>query len=187
MANDGDWFWPLAGAALLAWFAYEKWWKEDAPPSPAIASNSIPPPIKLSAADAARDPNPLPPPRWMHITEIENGTVWRLDTTSIRGPRNQRVAWVKEDHSKDQTVAHRSTMVLYSFDCDTTGYRTLSLKEYSKDGKVIRGLDYDEPDQRYAPPDTNIGAVIEQACNSRFDKPPSADATPIQPPVTTNR
>lgn len=164
MASDGDWFWPLAGAALLAWFAYDKWWKApDAPPHPPLP---IPSPS---------DPYPEGP-----LATLNDGTVWRMVWSKVHGPRDKRLAWVRADYSKNAKVKAREQLTLFTINCETSGYRTLSVVAYNKDGEVLNSWNESVfgKEYSYAPPGSNIDAVVEAACLSRFDPPA---------PVTTNQ
>lgn len=163
MASDGDWFWPLAGAALLAWFAYDKWWREEAPPKPPI-------PIYEAYPEGP-------------IAELDDGSVWRMAWGSVKGPRTARLAWVRADHSKNKKLIPRETLTLYQINCETTGYRTLNIVDYDKDGNVLNkwGEDTFGKGFDYGPPGSNISYVIHAACLPRFD---TKGPTAIPPPVS---
>lgn len=162
MAGDGDWFWPLAGAALLAYLAYDKWLADDPPPKPPIPFY---------------EPFPEGP-----LAELENGTVWRMAWGTVKGPRTARLAWVRADHSKNKEQKARETLTLYQINCDTTGYRTLTVVDYDKDGKVLQkwGEATFSKDFDYGPPGSNISYVTDGACLPRFD---SKEPTAIPPPT----
>lgn len=155
MSTQGDWFWPLAGAALLAWFAYDKWWTEDASKE------------ELPKIEQAYPEGPL--------AELSDGTVWRMAWGRIKGPRTARTAWVRADHSRNKSRKERETFTLFLIDCETSGYRTLSVVDYDKNGKVIRSLGerYFGKDFDYAPPGSNIESVVDGACLPQFDPKPA--------------
>lgn len=166
--NGNDWFWILVVVGAFGWGAYDKWFKDDTPP---IATYAPPPP---SAEMAAPPPTPDPTlelPRWLFVTGTDSGTRWLLDTQSIKGGKDARVSWVKEDHSADRSVPFRKTMVLYSMNCTTTGYQVLSILKYDKSGKVQQSADYQEPQTVYAPPESRIASVMGEACKDRHDPP----------------
>lgn len=166
--NDESFVWLLF-IGLAIWVAYDKWWEEDEAPA------QPPPPYTVTAAEAVKD-DPgatVKLPRWLQLTELKSGTLWYLDTESVKGDRQHRVGWIREDHSKDRRVSQRETFNLHTVDCDTTGYRTLSIKTYDKDGKLLDGLDYESPPMKYGAPDSNIGEFIRVVCGPRFDQPKS--------------
>lgn len=161
MAGDGDWFWPLAGAALLAYLAYDKWLADDPPPKPPIPFY---------------EPFPEGP-----LAELDDGSVWRMAWTTVKGPRTARLAWVRADHSKNKDRKARETLTLFLINCETTGYRTLTIVDYDKDGKVLGrwGESTFAKDFDYGPPGSNISYVIDGACLPRFD---NKEPTAIPPP-----
>lgn len=161
--NDGEWFVWLFFGGLLVWLAYDKWWKDDEPPRP---------PAPVYSSQPAYPDGPL--------ASLDNGTVWRMVWGSVKGPRDARLAWVRADHSKNKSVTARETMTLYTVNCETTGFRALSIVEYDKDGKVLGqwGDEILSKDYDYAPPGSYIENVVEGACLPRFD-PPKAIPAPI--------
>ena len=167
-------YWPIGVLILLAAVGYNQWQEKTDAPSPG-ALEALPRPVALpktpsaSAAVSGSGSVPTPSPRWLRVAAMDNGTVWYLDTKSVRGPRDKRAVWVKADHSLASSVPHRKTMELYSVDCNTTGYRSLSIVQYSKDGKVVGEQDFQNPPQLYAPPESNISNVVDRACDRRFD------------------
>ena len=100
----------------------------------------------------------------------------------VSGPRDKRLAWVRADHSKNKKVKARQTLTLFTINCDTSGYRTLSVVDYDKEGKLLEqwGEKTFGEDYSYAPPGSNIEHVVQGACLSRFGQ------TPIPPPASVN-
>lgn len=123
------------------------------------------------------DPYPKGP-----IAEISDGTVWNMVWASVKGPRTRRLAWVRADHAKNRDRKERETLTLYQVNCETTGFRTLTVINYSKDGKVLDrwGEDVFDKDFEYAPPGSIIENVVDGACLPRFD---SKQPLGIPPPV----
>lgn len=154
--SDDSGFW--IGAAILVvgglW-----WWnsKED----------ESPPPIETKLIEPGR------PTGRLFATSLENGTTWSVDADSLKGPRSARMTWVFEDHSKNKSVSSRETRTLYEINCDRGSYITRSVIDYDAKGNVgARATDSqlsDEPD--FAPPQSRISAVLEQACDPAFDRP----------------
>lgn len=163
-SDDGVWVWIFL-AGLGVWFAYDKWWKEDvaAPPAPLYKPY---------------EPYPDGP-----LATLPDGTVWRMVWGKVKGPREARLAWVRSDHTKNKKVAARETMTLYTINCDTTGYRTLSIVDYDGAGKVLKswGESVFTKDVSYPPPESYIENVVEGACLPRFDPPITIPPTMAKP------
>lgn len=169
--NGTDWFWICGFVALMGWFGYKEWGEKPSPPAPVYVS---------PASGVAEAVATYKPPKFLIVTQLTTGTIWYMDTDSVRGPREKRIAWFKEDHSKDKTMVPRESYLLYSFDCETTAYKTLSLKTYNRDGKVIDNIDYADPPTRYAVPASNIGSALEEACDQQFDPKPTEIPRPTK-------
>ena len=163
MASDGDWFWPLAGAAVLAWLAYDKWWKEEEPPSP-------PPPIFA--------PVSIRPSGLVYVTELDSGAVWRVNADSVKGVRSDRTFWIDQDHSKNKSERARSIMTLYRVDCDSTATARLSLVAYDGDGNVLIKQDSPHAEETFTPPGSVLGSGFDEVCKSVYDPPPVAPPPP---------
>lgn len=165
-----DWGYIIAGIVLVggAVWVYNNYTIE--------RKNKTPPTISMPPLET-RLREKAPPPRpagLIYITELDSGTVWRVDADSVTGPRTARMIWKTADHSKDRSTAARETQTLYRANCDTSAYRTLKIVQYGKDGKLINSwgaevlIDADD----YPPPGSNIAAVIRAGCDSGFDPPP---------------
>lgn len=103
---------------------------------------------------------------------LESGTVWRVDSSSVRGPRDKRLGWVIQDHSKDATVAERESKRLWEVNCRDRSYRILSIAGYTADGKVTYTDDTPDAKVMYAVPDSNAEGVIRLICHEGFDTSP---------------
>lgn len=146
----------LVAFGLGCYIAYTHWWKTPEPPK-----TPVPNAAQLVAS------YPTAP-----LATLENGTVWRMVWTSLKGPPTARLAWVRQDHSENKTRDARETMALYKINCTTSGYLTLSVVDYNKDGKVIKDLDEFTTKESYAVPFSNISGVVDNACLPQFDKLP---------------
>lgn len=151
--NSSDGVGWLVAIALVGYLAYVTWWKE--PEAPKVA-NTIP-------IQRASNLPPGPP-----IT-LSNGTVWTIVWDDLKGPKTARLAWVREDHSNNKKRDARKSKALYKIDCTTTGYVTLTVIDYDKDGQVIRSISDFSDEQSYPPPDSIIENVVERACLPEFD------------------
>jgi hypothetical protein len=111
----------------------------------------------------------------MPITETETGSIWRLDSDSVRGDRQHRQGWVIVDASKDKEVTNwRTQKVLYLVDCDTTAIRALSQIFYDAKGKVTGSFDGKDPEDakpEYYPEGTIGYAPVRAMCIEGFDAP----------------
>lgn len=169
MSDSDDWGCVLfigvvAAAGWYAWNNYE---------------------IRKRDPDATETTTPVNRPTGeIYVTELKDGTVWRLDADSVRGAREARQAWQISDFSKNKKVTSQSVKTLFRINCSTSAYRTLSVVEYDKNDKVIDHWDqksFGEVDN-YPPPKSVIETFIDLACSRVFD----ADAVPAvgpKPPV----
>lgn len=123
----------------------------------------------------AQAPLPPRPVGRIEVGTLPNKDVWRLLADDVTGPRDARQIWISQDHSKNAAVTARETVSLYRVNCGTLGYRTLSVVEYDKDGKVIQtwGTESFGESEDFAPPDTYIGDALEAGCDPAFDPPPT--------------
>lgn len=148
--------------------------------------NSDPPRIETSPSAIA----PQRPSGLLSITTLESGTIWRLDADALRGPKEARLAWVIADHGADRSVSKRETKTLYRIDCNTTAYQTLHEVEYDGKGKVLRRWSEAEigKDVAYPPPQSNIAAVVDNACSDAFSLPkPEFPISPTSGSVNGNQ
>lgn len=166
MADNEDTIGCVVTALLLAggaWWLYNKYEVKERVVEPYVA------------------PRPAYP---IYVTTLDNGTIWKLDSASVIGPRTARQAWILEDHVGNKERVERETKTLYRINCDTTGYQTVELINYDKSGKVVSSWDEKAfGDQTsYAPPGTYIAGVVGAACDPRFDSPAKSTPEVLIPP-----
>ena len=137
-----------------------------------------PPPIETVAMPIV----PQRPTGLLSVTTLDTGTIWQLEADSLRGPKEARLAWIIADHSGDRKVAKRETKTLYRIDCNTTAYQTLQEVEYDSKGKVLRRWSEADlgTDIGYPPPQSNIAAVVDNACSEAFSIPTSTITPPAK-------
>jgi hypothetical protein len=146
----------LVAFGLGCYIAYTQWWKTPEPPK-----TPVPNAAQLVAS------YPLGP-----LVTLENGTVWNMVWTSLKGPPTARLAWVRQDHSENKTRDERETMTLYKINCTTSGFVTLSIIDYDKDGNVIDDWGQFTKEESFAVPSSNLDSVVSAACLPQFDKLP---------------
>lgn len=151
--NSSDGMGWLVAFALGGYLAYVTWWKE-----PEVAT---PKPVDLAQHIEKYPTGPL--------AVLSNGTEWRMVWSNLKGPRNARLAWVREDHSNNKERDARETLTLFKINCETTGYVTLSVIDYDKDGKPIRDFDNFTDKDSYPAPGSQIESVTNAACLPQFD------------------
>lgn len=130
-----------------------------------------PPPITLKAP-----PYQPPKPTGLRTVSIlDSGTVWRIDADSVIGPRKSRQFWIREDHTNDKSRSARETHSLFRVNCDTTGYRTLKVVEYDKDGGVLNqwGEELFKKSEDYSPPASHIGRALKAGCDPAYEAQPA--------------
>lgn len=139
-----------------------------------------PPPVETFATPVA----PQRPTGLLSVTTLDTGTIWQLDADTLRGPQEARLAWIIADHSGDRNVSKRETKTLYRIDCNTTAYQALQEVEYEGKGKVLRRWNEAELDKdvNYPPPQSNIAAVVDNACSEVFSAPSGSLPPPIAAP-----
>lgn len=135
-----------------------------------------------------REPNPenvsapapvaaLPRPTGtIELGPDKEGSVWKIDADSVRGPRKERQGWVIIDASKDKTEPYREKRILYQVDCETTAARELSSATYDANGRSLTGESVapDKAEIQYWPPGTFGSTVAKFLCDVKFD-PPTRD------------
>ena len=156
MASDSsdDGLGWLVAIGLGCYLAYITWWKDPEPPKTA--------PISVTESVARVPIGPL--------VTLSNGTEWRMVWGKLKGPRNARLAWVREDHTNNKQRIERESLTLYKINCETTGYVTLSVIDYDKSGKVLKQFDQFSKEDSYPPPGSIIENAIEGACLPQYDK-----------------
>ncbi|MBP6363767.1 MAG: hypothetical protein KA329_09630 [Novosphingobium sp.] len=124
----------------------------------------------------------------LYVTELEDGTIWRLDADSVLGPREARQAWNIEDYTKKKNAKIKNVKTLYRINCNTTAYRVLSVVEYDSKGQVKGswGTENFGDKDNYPPPDSVISSFVNLACGKGFDnpivEPPKINVSTIPPP-----
>lgn len=127
---------------------------------------------------------PQRPTGLLPVTTLDTGTIRRLDADTLRGPKQARLAWIIANHSGDRNVSKRETKTLYRIDCNTTAYQTPQEVEYDSKGKVLRRWTEADlgKDVSYPPPQSNIAAVVDNACSDAFSIPTSTLTPPASAP-----
>lgn len=113
------------------------------------------------------------------VGETADGSVWRVIAPKVRGPREARMVWVTQDHSRNKKAEARSSMALYRMDCGTSAYQPLHQIDYDKDGNSLKSWDLVKlgVEPSYAAPETLMDKMLEIACNSAFDPPKEKSQT----------
>ena len=105
---------------------------------------------------------------WVQVDTSADGAVWYMDPVRSRTVGNHRQAWVKVDHTRDRSVAYRSSLELFSYNCDARTSRILSFTDYDSMGKVMRTQT--QPDYGYETgyspvvPDSIGETLMNRAC-----------------------
>lgn len=159
--NEDGYFWIIGAALVFGAIYYFN--KDDEPeivaPAPIIAPtiSTLASPIRLTED--------------ITISTLENGTVWRLDVSSMSGERKARNAWMVEDHTNDKTTPHRTTKTLYVVNCESSSYQVPTSIAYSPEGEA--SILWEEPLEdakvNYTVPDSRIGNFASIVCAKNFD------------------
>lgn len=102
-----------------------------------------------------------------YVTTTKTGTIWRVDSDTVRRNGNKRQGWLIHDHSKDNNTPYRKTMELWQVNCETTEYTTPETVAYNREGGSINL----EPSKRssFAVPGSNAKAVVNVICSNRYE------------------
>ena len=167
--DDGGWLVWLLIAGAVFWFAYEKWWKEDNEASPTQDVSNLAPTPSPTIKPASGPP--ISPSGMVFVTELEDGTIWQLDSSTIKGPRERRLGWLVHNHKKDKTTPYRETKEYWLVDCELASYRILRVISYKPDGKPSDKFEKSEDEAKleYAVPGSNAASVMRGLCNRRWD------------------
>ena len=107
---------------------------------------------------------------WYELITSESGSKFSLDPSRIKTVGERRHVWVKADHSRDAAVQARSSMTLYSIDCEKTSYRKLSSIRYDSYGKIMSSNSYPDyvSDVGYEPivPETIMDGISRLICGA---------------------
>lgn len=106
---------------------------------------------------------------WFELGANRTGSDVYVDLSSIKekgsGYSMYRTAWIKIDHSRDNTVRERETKTLYHFRCESEEWKWVQMVTYNADGTMA--------DSSTAPsylsfkaavPDTVGYAIMEFVC-----------------------
>lgn len=153
-------WWPRFAGRLVCWDKYE------------IKKRDSNAPVVVSS--------PIRPVGVVLVSELKNGTIWRLDADSVRGPKDARQAWQISDYSKNKNVTNREVKTLYRINCNTTAYRILSVVEYDKNGNVTGNWDEEsfKKIDDYPPPGSILESFVNVACGAGFDPGAKAIVAP---------
>lgn len=162
--KEEDWglIFTLACVAAAGWWLWNKYEIVE-------RAEKASPPIPLATPAADKRPTGS-----VFVTELDDGSVWSLNANSVRGPRDKRIGWVVSDNTKNKKVSSREVQTLYQVNCENTGFRTLTVIEYGKEGKVLNNWREEvfSKDNDFAPPTSNMGSVISLMCGKEFDADP---------------
>ena len=178
MASDDDWgcLLFLGIAAFAGWYAWNHYEIRKREPEAKIA----PQPIRRPTGE-------------IFVTELKDGTIWRLDADSVRGPREARQAWQISDFSKNKYVTNQTVKTLYRINCNTSAFRILSVVEYDRKNQFRDKWTQEtlKSTDDYPPPNSIIDTFVNMACSRMFDAdalpafgppPPAITVTNIPPP-----
>ena len=156
-------------AAIAGWWLYNHYEIKKREPAPTYSISST--------------PSPRPRPTgWIQVSESENGSVWRVNADSIKGPRNARTGWIMIDDTKakKRTDEWRTVKQLEQIDCTSGGARQLSFFGYDQAGKVTYSSDIEPSKAKvdYSPPDSIGFSYRDFMCGSVFDDVIASDIPP---------
>jgi hypothetical protein len=77
--------------------------------------------------------------RWLFLTRDSNGTVWELDTQRSDFSSESPTVWIRFDHSKNPTVAYRSSIAKVQIDCKNLKSRIVTLTNYRANNTSVSG------------------------------------------------
>lgn len=134
------------------------------------------------------------PPLVRPIGQLQIGTDaadanWTLDADSVHGPRTKRLGWVAIVSSPKEKIKTdvRNSVNLYQINCETTATRILSGVGYDAKGEIVFHSEIPDSTDKYFPPKTLGGMVVEALCMPSFDiarKSPNLDE-PMPPLIQT--
>jgi hypothetical protein len=106
---------------------------------------------------------------WVRVAGGVNGSVYFMDPARITKSGDRTHAWIKVDHSKNQSVKYRSEMQLKSYICSSRKSRLLQYTEYDSYGKVVGSesftdFTYSESGYSHVTPDTVEETLLTIAC-----------------------
>lgn len=86
----------------------------------------------------------------------------RIDQSTTNGR-----FWVLADHSSDNTVRARRSMLLFSVNCRNQTVRQLENISYSPAGGTVEGVYAIEYGEKFVPPGSMIHAAMDYVCTGR--------------------
>jgi hypothetical protein len=108
--------------------------------------------------DAAPPPPPLfPDSSWSHASIDARGNVYAFRSGNQGDGSALRRLWVRGDHTADQSIMHRYSMTLWSFNCVDQTFALTARTNYHADGNV----------DRRPLPDPNVSRSVITALGAR--------------------
>jgi hypothetical protein len=107
-------------------------------PAPDAGGRDYQPIPSLEEEDARAAPPPplFPDSSWSYVATDTSGNIYAFRAGSQSG--SLRRLWVRGDHSADQTIMHRYSMTLWSFNCVDQTFALTGRTNYHADGSVDR-------------------------------------------------
>lgn len=112
--------------------------------------------ILITGALAAA--TPAAAENWVGYPDDLSGTAYLVDLDSVEDNGSYIAVWDKRDHSKDRSVAHRTTLLRVFIDCERGSLRADRAIELDKNGKPISD-EYLEPGW-YEPAPGSAGSIL---------------------------
>lgn len=100
---------------------------------------------------------------WVDYAEDLNGTKYLYKTDSVKRIAGNVEVWEKWDHSKDRSVAYRTTLRLTRMSCASKMVMTASSVNYDRTGRVVSSSEM-ASDYRYLVPETVGMTLWEELC-----------------------
>jgi hypothetical protein len=107
---------------------------------------------------------------WRYIGESVKGSVYYIDTSSIRDASDTlwhesfKLAWFKLDHTNDKSVKHRTSKQLHRFKCDEQSSMLNQAILYDSNDSVIDRLTVRVSAFEAVAPETMNSAMLKAAC-----------------------
>lgn len=153
-------------------------WSTNEPPLIRVTSTPTPPQITPPPIQTTQEPiadpeaspklefGPTAPSDWLYLAKSASGTVYYYNIDSIRRNESFVEMWVKEDHSLDRTISHRTSMDLLRIRCNDRSIKVSQVTYYDNNGIAISS-DVDEGDRGLYTrivPDSIWHAIWETVC-----------------------
>lgn len=105
---------------------------------------------------------------WRHVAEHNNGSVWYVDTETIRQSGGFRYFWLKIDATRNKSVKFFEEKRYYKADCATRSVMLISFMEYDESGKVVNSNTVPEyggnSGMQLVPPETIGDDLLNMVC-----------------------